>query len=435
MSDDSDWSDSDVELDDGIETSVLLGVPDGLVKNSDDLSDVAVSRIGGHPAFLTSKEPPFESCECLSCRTSMELLVQLWCPFEDSPMDRALYVWGCAKKDCQSKKGSVRAWRGLRYNAPYATKLEEKRLKKEQEATRRKAEEEQAQKPKPNPFSASSAPSSSPFGFGSQIFGAAALTSSEPTVKEAPPEEQSSVEVNPIDEEEQYGSLSEEDGDSSESLITALATTYLSSSPWSSAPHYPPFYLSTAAEYAPGKSQDELRNDVENSGENRGTGTESWASEAYENSLTVDQTFERFTRRVAWEAEQCVRYELAGIPLPFSSDSIFALLFPATSPTEKRQYVSPLPTTLVPRCESCQAERVFECQIMPNLNNILRKNAREDELVGLTEKERVDRIKNTAGMDWGTCLIFSCSKDCCLENGKDAKDCWREEVVLIQQDE
>jgi pre-rRNA-processing protein TSR4 len=38
------------------------------------------------------------------------------------------------------------------------------------------------------------------------------------------------------------------------------------------------------------------------------------------------------------------------------------------------------------------------------------------------------------GMEWGTCLIFSCEKDCCLEDGKEAQEVWREEVVYIQWD-
>ena len=43
-----DWSDED-EDEDTIETSVLLGVPDGLVESASDLKDAAVSRIGGLP--------------------------------------------------------------------------------------------------------------------------------------------------------------------------------------------------------------------------------------------------------------------------------------------------------------------------------------------------------------------------------------------------
>lgn len=44
-----DWSDSEDEDLAEVETSVLLGVPDGPVDIDTDLNDVAVSRIGGHP--------------------------------------------------------------------------------------------------------------------------------------------------------------------------------------------------------------------------------------------------------------------------------------------------------------------------------------------------------------------------------------------------
>ena len=33
----------------------------------------------------------------------------------------------------------------------------------------------------------------------------------------------------------------------------------------------------------------------------------SWAKETYEDSLEVDHVFERFTKRVGYEGEQCVR--------------------------------------------------------------------------------------------------------------------------------
>ena len=46
------WSDSDNEQIIGEETSVLLGVPDGLVQDCSDLVDAAVSRIGGRPVRL-----------------------------------------------------------------------------------------------------------------------------------------------------------------------------------------------------------------------------------------------------------------------------------------------------------------------------------------------------------------------------------------------
>lgn len=122
-----DWSDEEEE-DDVIrtETSVFLGIPDGPVESSSDLTDAAVSRIGGLPVrfiliqpylfillsmynqrsqALLSHNIPFDSSRCQHCKNPMELLVQLWAPFENSPYDRAVFVWGCARSGCQKKGG------------------------------------------------------------------------------------------------------------------------------------------------------------------------------------------------------------------------------------------------------------------------------------------------------------------------------------------
>ena len=44
-----DWSDDDDDDAIRTETSVFLGIPDGLIESASDLKDVAVSRIGGLP--------------------------------------------------------------------------------------------------------------------------------------------------------------------------------------------------------------------------------------------------------------------------------------------------------------------------------------------------------------------------------------------------
>lgn len=119
------WSDSDDDDVPGIETSVLLGIPEGPVESASDLKDAAVSRIGGvpvrlstricisillnisdlHSQALLSHKAPFDSTHCQHCKNPMELLVQLWAPLEDSPYDRSVYIWGCAKSGCQRKNG------------------------------------------------------------------------------------------------------------------------------------------------------------------------------------------------------------------------------------------------------------------------------------------------------------------------------------------
>ena len=77
---------------------------------------------------------------------------------------------------------------------------------------------------------------------------------------------------------------------------------------------------------------------------------------------------------------------------------------------------------------------------MPNLINVL---DHVNTTQSLTEEERREELQrllkgseDKGKMEWGTCMIFSCEKDCCIsdENGQ-ADDCWREEVVLVQWEE
>ncbi|KAJ6591843.1 programmed cell death protein 2 [Mycena vulgaris] len=434
--DDDDWSDSDEEAVSEVETSVLLGTPDGAITTAADLADAAVSRVGGHPAFLPSNEPPFESSCCKICSRPMELLVQMWCPFENSPMDRALYVWGCAASDCQSKDGCIRAWRGLRYNDTYAAKLEKKLAKQKEKKTI-------AEKPKPkaNPFSTSGASNPTPFGLGAQIFG-----DSSPAAP-SPPNAQ---------EEDETSDAESDTGSSDDELLTALAATTVEESPWKSAPSYPPLYLSTCSEYLPGQPQLKLPPGVQVvdplDEPSKGGKDVSWIAEAYENSLDVDQVFERFTKRVGYEGDQCVRYELEGTPLPYASDSVLDSLFPVPPapplPVTKPAFTVVPPTkrsynpASIPPCPVCKSKRVFECQLMPNLVNVLRSGDADDKSKKLTDEERRKLVEQELkhgssdgrrGMEWGTCLIFSCSKDCALtDGGKEARESWREEMVLVQ---
>ncbi|KAJ7224488.1 programmed cell death protein 2 [Mycena pura] len=423
--DDEDWSDSDEEVLSEVETSVFLGTPDGPITAVCDLTDAAVSRIGGFPAFLPSNEPPFTSSSCKICSKPMELLVQMWCPFENSPMDRALYVWGCGVPTCQTKEGSIRAWRGLRYNDAYAAKLQKKAAKKTP--------------PKANPFSAGAAFDPAPFGLGAQIFG-----DSVPAAGGVP-----------APSAEADGANDAESDSSDDELLSALAATTLEESPWLSAPSYAPIYLSTCSEYLPAQPKNKLPPgvqiaDPDDSG--KGDKDVSWISEAYENSLDVDHVFERFTKRVGYEGEQCVRYELEGTPLPYASDSVFNSLFPlpptpplpvtkavfTVAPPAKRVY----DPSSIPTCSVCKSKRVFECQLMPNLINVLRSTDAEDQGKKLTDEERRKLVESelkrdssgvTRGMEWGTGLIFSCSKDCSLDDaGKETRESWREEVVLVQ---
>lgn len=357
-------------------------------------------------------------------------------------MDRALYIWGCARASCQGKDGSVRAWRGLRRNDKYAAKLE-KMLAKKRAAEEAKVQalaqaEQKKNAHKINPFSMKGASTPNTFGMGAQIFGD---TSSPPLTICAKP--QATV-VEDLRDDDDADDGDEESTSSEDELLTAMASVTVAESPWKAAPSYPPLYLSTVSEYLPPQPKSKLPAGAQVSDpldDDPKSGKDiSWASEAYEDSLEMDHVFERFTKRVSHEGEQCVRYELNGTPLPFSSDKIFTSLFPSPPApalpvtkaaftvvhTPKRTYYP----TSTPHCPSCRGKRVFECQLMPNLINVLRRKAVERALKGVADPCEGGVAH---GMEWGTCMVFSCENDCCVdETGAEARECWREEAVLIQ---
>ncbi|KAF7971276.1 hypothetical protein HWV62_21518 [Athelia sp. TMB] len=338
----------------------------------------------------------------------------------------------------------VRAWRGLRFNEQYAVKLEKKLAKRK---AQEKAKADAVAKAKAqttsasNPFSMQNSATPNPFGLGAQIFG------ETPRPDSPPPENED------VDDADETGSVASDA--SEESLIIALASTSLEASPWASSPAYPALYLSTVAEYVPPPPKSKIPpgakiidplDEIDEDGKKA-----NWVLEAYENSLEIDHIFERFTKRVGYEAEQCVRYDLNGMPLPFASDEVLDMLFPLPPaeplpvtkaafkvvPVQKRSY-NP---TLTP-CPFCKSKRVFECQLMPNIINVLRKGDAAKKLTDEERRKEVERALKSGeasgarGMEWGTCMIFSCAKDCCTDDAGEfeARDAWREELVLVQWD-
>lgn len=102
--------DSDEESDLGSDfshTQTQLAVTDGALEGDDETNPL-VSRIGGRVAWLPADSlPPPNVAQCKHCLQAMELLVQVFAPLDDSPFDRIVLVWGCARALCQ-KKGKGR---------------------------------------------------------------------------------------------------------------------------------------------------------------------------------------------------------------------------------------------------------------------------------------------------------------------------------------
>ncbi|KIJ55452.1 hypothetical protein M422DRAFT_152016 [Sphaerobolus stellatus SS14] len=433
----SDDSDDEPDIGSDIETNVLLGIPDGEIENPVDAADPSVSRIGGHPAFLTTLPLDPSSAHCKSCSKPMPLLVQMWCPFEGSALDRGLYVWGCERGECQKKEGSIRAWRALKYNAKYASKLEKKKAREAEKQARLEAEkkklEEEKKKQSVNPFSVSSgAPKQMAFGIGSQLFGATEEPDNESDVPEPPPSDTEAE-----DEEDEEDESSDE---TKESIMEGAEA----SPEWKTHPAYKPVYLSTESEYIPPAPKTKARPEklLDSEVDVGDKKEQDWGMEGWEQSEDLDSTFDRFTKRVSSEPEQCVRYDLRGAPLPFGSrDKVYDRLFPQLPVpfTTKPGYAPPPPprtyqASSVDKCGKCGSPRVFECQLMPNLINVLRVQDKTKETKAeegsLEEEERRKALLSSAGMGWGTVFVFSCSKDCC-----DGEESWREELALVQWDD
>src|SRR6266566_3531003 len=138
------------------------------------------------------------------------------------------------------------------------------------------------------------------------------------------------------------------------------------------------------------------------------------------------------------------RYDLGGIPMPFASDDLYKRLFPLS--TEKSTTTvtraafnvqHPLPgrgysPVSILACPHCGSRRIFEYQLMPNLINMLGRGSdteREDITTTTTDEQRKEMVQrllkrdpDRRGMEWGTALVFTCEKDCCLGPGNKEKE-------------
>ncbi len=139
-----------------------------------------------------------------------------------------------------------------------------------------------------------------PFGLGAQVFG-------EPSSPPAEGIDDKDEKAGDEDEDTSDASSPPEEEDD-EDIVSALAATTLETSEWKTAPSYGSLYMSTVAEYLPPAPKPKIPQNVqveENASAKPNEGT--WALEGYENSLEVDHIFERFTKRIGYEGEQCIR--------------------------------------------------------------------------------------------------------------------------------
>ena len=401
----------------------------------------------------------------------------------------------------------LRVIRTLKFNRRWAAKLERqkaKRLereqaKKEREAAAAKAKAEQEERAKINPFSAPAGGASG--GLGGMLFGGAADNPfAAPAV--AAPADEAQAEARDDDASGSDYDSDESEESESERLAEELAlksdlaaTTPAADAAWvESSTRYPALYLNTVPEPSSSSVSKKLSKDeaaMLKSASASGAlasgaddaDLKGFAKEGYEKMLLdgIDDTFERFLKRVGVEPRQAVRYEFGGEPIAFhAKGKVYELLWPQQRTVKsgrgegvavtKAQFSAAaaeagervFSARGVPPCPSCGGERVFEAQLMPNLINLLKADTIQladgtpapDSASPSTEGAADDEAKRKAaieqalgrrlassttdsaaldarsGLVWSTAFIFTCAKDCCGPTNSD--ECWNEELILAQ---
>ncbi|KAK7192938.1 PCD protein 2 C-terminal domain-containing protein [Paraphaeosphaeria sporulosa] len=426
-------SDSSDEGEEYTETNTLLGYA------SQGASGDAISHLGGSPAWIDDKTAPSGAlAKCKVCNGLLTLLLELNgdLPEHFPGHERRLYIWGCRRKTCRRKEGSVRGIRGIRV-AKGSGKLAEKKAQKPEV----KQQEEPQPQPQPqlgeslfgvksggsagapanpfaNPFSSASngTPPANPFAPG----GASAnpFGSAQPPAKPAPE----------VIKDEASTTLPETFASkvrvSSPPPATQPARPH---EPWPAEsdfpPAYPHYYLDAEYETLDAPSTPQIpanaRMDVDTEGGDSGGGKED--KEIFES--TLDKAFQKFADRVGENPEQVLRYEFQGKPLLYSDADAVGKLLAAHSEHGSSSNVKV--TTMgsgggsgVPRCQNCGADRVFEVQLTPHT---------------ITELE-ADEM-SIDGMEWGTIIFATCSKDCKPSDVPEGEVGYVEEWVGVQWEE
>ena len=366
----------------------------------------------------------------------MALLLQLHgdLPEHFPNHERRLYLFGCRRRTCRRKNGSIRAVRGVRA----FQNMKESNPPRNTVSTAESAAPQvtpqhnlgdslfatnsaslSGLKPS-NPFSSSPSSAANPFSSNSNSntragdyrgpspFDALASKPSQKPSTEDPPETfASKVNI------------------SSPPISTKPSTP---PEPWhetSQLPSYPEYHLDAENETLEALPQASAPVEVMELDEPAGSGAALGGSiddaDAFES--TIDKTFQRFADRLAQNPLQVLRYEFKGTPLLYSkTDAVGKLLAPHQSTSHsgdsKVATSGRYGSNGMPRCQSCGAARVFELQLTPQAITEL-----EVEETGLE------------GMDWGTIILGICKDDCQPRETEQGQAGYLEEWVGVQWEE
>lgn len=357
---------------------------------------------------------------------------------DDFPTDeRRLYLFGCPRKPCNRKPGSIRAYRATRKvsldGAP------QQAPKQEEPKTEKKAEPRAPQKPKQD--------------LGASLFGATSLTSSvssnanpfssnqgsspagdanpfaAPKPTTAPPPSTKEPETNALAESFAEKVRLSPPGPDSSVVVTGKPTKQTpesadSQTPWPAQSAFPApytkFYLDAEYETMSRPSTPKIPENVTMEPMDEGGGTAD-LKDTFESEL--DKAFMKFSTRLAHNPEQVLRYEFRGTPLLYSyADQVGKRLHPEGTAPAGHVTTIGAGAGSMPPCEYCGAQRVFEMQLVPHAISMLEEG-----------REGVGLGKDDAGMEWGTIILGVCGKDCTPQ--VEGQTGWREEWAGVQWEE
>ncbi|OJD38000.1 pdcd2-c domain-containing protein [Diplodia corticola] len=427
----------------------------------------------------TSTHPPSHALtRCLTCTAPMPLLLQLNgdAPAHFPGHTRRLYVFGCRRKACARKPGSVRAVRAVGVDAALAAAERKKNEEAAAEAERKRVEEEKRRAEQgrlgsavfgggggglgagamANPFAANPFAAS-----GGGLGGGAANPFASPASGlAAKPPQQTTTTTAAKEDEDEGGSLAETFAqkariaasapgtpDQKQHAPAAAAVPY---EPWPTdasalAKPYPSYHLDADyetlspedtsvlpanAELDPNAADpDDAAAENAGGGGAGGSGQSKEEKQIYESLM--DKTFQAFADRLAQNPEQVLRYEWRGEPLLYSRRDGVGKMFAGEEEKDEDEDEemdggernAKVKTAGgrgngMPKCGNCGAERVFEVQLTPQAIAEL-----EAEELGLE------------GMEWGTVIVGVCAKDCTAKDAKDGEVGYVEEWVGVQWEE
>ncbi|EEB07802.1 programmed cell death protein [Schizosaccharomyces japonicus yFS275] len=347
-------------------TQTWLGFPDAKLCDS-EAPDAYSSFLGGSPVFFGQHSCNPELLRCGRCKEYMQFVLQCYSPLEgDDTKERALYIWMCHNASCKRNPEGVRCLRGERLLKNTEQETKESPQKTKDLSTN------VAQKPTfVNPFSA---PSSNATEFANPFCSSSTQQLSNPFLS-------STSQKTP------FSQIAAKHATKKDPVVvhetqSAKRTRFTNSFTYpEEIPQFPGTYIAFDKEVIPIKQQGKSKKEKQLMLDATADPSD-WGQEGYEKSPAVfEKAFRQFTERIAFNPQQCVRYERGGAALLSSFRDQLGSSIRSALNGNKNPF---------PNCRHCNSPRVFELQLVPQTISLL------DDMVS----------------EWTSVLVATCAMDC-----------------------